>query len=220
MTLLFFHFPFLVFLAVTRLFVFPSEPYSCRNVGFTGIVLNSEELTSRTVPRLCSALPLRLLTVLVRATPGCCRRRNILYHFFFRVVLAGCMKAVYFWMLTSQLPRTRFYCCRSCFPTEPAGFSRQSFPGSVPAGIPARFLSPGPGQSGGGRHRVWARGASVLRAQGWGVCPVGQGHPQPYGTDWNLLLASRGACGAAAAHSGPAAWLGACRGQADGTGSG
>lgn len=158
MTLLFFHFPFLVFLAVTRLFVFPSEPYSCRNVGFTGIVLNSEELTSRTVPRLCSALPLRLLAVLLRATPGCCRRRNILYHFFFRVVLAGCMKAVYFWMLTSQLPRTGFYCCRSCFPTEPAGFSRQSFPGSVPAGIPARFLSPGPGQSGGGRHRCGLEG--------------------------------------------------------------
>ena len=147
MTLLFFHFPFLVFLAVTRLFVFPSEPYSCRNVGFTGIVLNSEELTSRTAPRLCSTLPLRLRAVLVRATPGCCRRRNILYHFFFRVVLAGCMKAVYFWMLTSQLPRTRFYCCRSSFPTEPAGFSRRSFPGSVPAGVPARFLSPGLGQS-------------------------------------------------------------------------
>lgn len=102
---LLFHFPFQGFFAATRLFVF--QPYSCRNVGFTGIVLNAEELTSQTVPRLCPAL--RLRAFLVKATPGCCRRRNVLYHFFFRVVLAGCMKAVYFWMLTSQLPRTRFY---------------------------------------------------------------------------------------------------------------
>lgn len=85
---------------------------------------------------------------------------------------------------------------------------------------PGLVSSPRPGQSRGGRHRVWAREASVLWAQGWGVRPVGQGHPLPYGMDWSRLLASRGACGAAAGHSGPAAWLGACGGQADGMGSG
>lgn len=78
---------------------------------------------------------------------------------------------------------------------------------------PGLVSSPRPGQSRGGRHRVWAREASVLWAQGWG-------HPLPYGMDWSRLLASRGACGAAAGHSGPAAWLGACGGQADGMGAG
>lgn len=58
------------------------------------------------------------------------------------------MKAVYLWMLTSQLPQTRFYCCWSSFPTEPAGFSRRSFPGSVPAGVLAWFLPPARGSPG------------------------------------------------------------------------
>lgn len=176
-------------------------------------MLNLEELTSQTGPRLCSTLPLRLCAFLVKATPGCCRRRNILYHFFFRVVLAGCMKALYFWMLRSQLPRTRFSCCCSSFPTEPAGFSRQKLPRQCSRLAPGRVSFPQPGAVRGRQAQgVGLRGLCAL-GTGLGVSVLlVRGIPRHTEMDWSCPLASRGACEAAAGHSGPAAQLGACWG--------
>ena len=120
------------------------------------------------MPRLCSALPLRLCTFLVKATPGCCRRRNILYHFFFRVVLAGCMKALYFWMLRSH-HGLGSPVAGAVSPQNLPGFPGKASQAVFPLGSRPGFLPPARSTLGAAGTGCGLEGP-VLWAQGWG-CP-------------------------------------------------
>lgn len=97
----------------------------------------------------------------VKAAPGCSRRRNVLYPVS-QVVLAGCMKAVYLWMLRHS--------CHRLGSTVAGAVSPQNLPGSPGEASQAVFLL---------GVLAWflpARGSPGRQAQGVGSRPLCSGH--------------------------------------------